>query len=253
MDEGLSLTSCSVHDIEGWRGLARVFVAHSLKPPLEGARRWDGRTVSNEQKRTKRRMELPVNRLHLHVWEDGGTVSHSFTAVRRSEFLHRRMMGRPRPQPQRGRVITSCWRTAGGEAEETERQCVSVYMCVCVCAYWDWLRWSWPGLRRPMGEYVCQLPEAWTVKQGWRSACGEASWQQVLCSQQRWHVLPGAERKTSQAGCKRSPHQKSVMYAKLRHYEGRTNGWSWCNCLKQGISLSLMSRASVMGLFTLLS
>lgn len=72
-------------------------------------------------------------------------------------------------------------------------------------------------------------------------------------ARQRWHFLTGAKRKTSQVGCKRSPHQKSVMYAKLCHYEGRTNGWGWCNCLKQGISLSLMSWASVMGLFTLLS
>lgn len=42
------------------------------------------------------------------------------------------------------------------------------------------------------------------------------------------------------------------MYAKLCLYEDGINGWGRCNCLKQGISLSLMSRGSVMGLFTLL-
>lgn len=56
----------------------------------------------------------------------------------------------------------------------------------------------------------------------------------------------------SQVGCERSPHYDSVMYAKLFLYEGSINGWGRCNCLKQGISLSLMSRGSVMGLFTLL-
>lgn len=49
-----------------------------------------------------------------------------------------------------------------------------------------------------------------------------------------------------------SPHYNSIMYAKLRLYEGSINGWGRCNCLKQGISLSLMSRGSLMGLFTLL-
>lgn len=42
------------------------------------------------------------------------------------------------------------------------------------------------------------------------------------------------------------------MYAKLCLYEGSINGWGRCNCLKQGISLSLMSRGCVMGLFTFL-
>lgn len=49
-----------------------------------------------------------------------------------------------------------------------------------------------------------------------------------------------------------SPNHNWVMYAKLRPYEGGINGWGWCNCLKQGITLSLMRLGSVMGLFTLL-
>ena len=56
----------------------------------------------------------------------------------------------------------------------------------------------------------------------------------------------------SQVGCEHSQHYNSIMYAKLCLYEGSINGWGRCNCLKQGISLSLMSRGSVMGLFTLL-
>lgn len=56
----------------------------------------------------------------------------------------------------------------------------------------------------------------------------------------------------SQVGCKRLPHYNSIMYAKLCLYDGGIIGWGRCNCLKQGISLSLMSRGSVMGLFTLL-
>lgn len=80
----------------------------------------------------------------------------------------------------------------------------------------------------------------------------DAAWQNLLWNQQRWHVLPGAEREISQVGCKHSPHYNSIMYAKLCLYEGGINGWGRCNCLKQGISLSLMSRGSVMGLFTLL-
>lgn len=80
----------------------------------------------------------------------------------------------------------------------------------------------------------------------------DAAWQNPLWNQQRWHVLPGAEREISQVGCKHSPHYNSIMYAKLCLYEGGINGWGRCNCLKQGISLSLMSRGSVMGLFTLL-
>lgn len=96
------------------------------------------------------------------------------------------------------------------------------------------------------------LTEGRRVHLGWGGGgCGAR--QKCLWNQQRWHVLTGAKRKTLHVGCKRSPHQKSVMYAKLCHYGGRTNGWGWCNCLKQGISLSLMSWASVMGLFTLLS
>lgn len=73
-----------------------------------------------------------------------------------------------------------------------------------------------------------------------------------LWNQQRWHVPPGAASELSQVGCKHSPHYNSIMYAKLCLYEGSINGWGLCNCLKQGISLSLMSRDSVMGLFTLL-
>lgn len=33
----------------------------------------------------------------------------------------------------------------------------------------------------------------------------------------------------------------AVMYAKLRPYEGGINGWSQCNCLKQGIRPRLMT------------
>lgn len=51
---------------------------------------------------------------------------------------------------------------------------------------------------------------------------------------------------------KHSPHYNSIMYAKLCLYEGSINGWGRCNCLKQGISLSLMSRGSMTGLFTFL-
>ena len=80
----------------------------------------------------------------------------------------------------------------------------------------------------------------------------DAAWQNPLWNQQRWHVLPEAERENSQVGCEHSPHYNSIMYAKLCLYEGSINGWGRCNCLKQGISLSLMSRGSVMGLFTLL-
>lgn len=43
-----------------------------------------------------------------------------------------------------------------------------------------------------------------------------------------------------------------VMYAKLRPYEGGINGWSQCNCLKQGIRPRLMTLGRVMGLCTLL-
>lgn len=80
----------------------------------------------------------------------------------------------------------------------------------------------------------------------------DAAWQKPLWNQQRWHVLPGAEREISQVGFKHSPHYNSIIYAKLCLYEGSINGWGRCNCLKQGISLLLMSRGSVMGLFTLL-
>lgn len=86
-------------------------------------------------------------------------------------------------------------------------------------------------------------------------AFGSKNWCVVaepFWNQQRWHVLPGAEREISQVGCQHSPHYNSVIYAKLCLYGGSINGWGRCYCLKQGISLSLMSRDSVMGLFTLL-
>lgn len=51
---------------------------------------------------------------------------------------------------------------------------------------------------------------------------------------------------------KLSPDHSGVIYAKLFPYEAGINGWSQCNCLKQGISLRLMSLGRVMGLFTLL-
>lgn len=51
---------------------------------------------------------------------------------------------------------------------------------------------------------------------------------------------------------KRSPDHSGVIYAKLCPYEAGINGWSQCNCLKQGISPRLMSLGRVMGLFTLL-
>lgn len=49
-----------------------------------------------------------------------------------------------------------------------------------------------------------------------------------------------------------SPDHSGVMYAKLCPYEAGINGWSQCNCLKQGISPRLMGLGRVMELFTLL-
>lgn len=291
MNEGFTLASCSTHDTESWKELigSRRFLLHTCfiwrsEKPSSGkmggvVMSWPTAKVNRKGQREGWNCQWIGCICIKHVWEDGAAMSHSITAVRNIEGLHQRMMWRPRPQPQ---GAESTHPAAGQEEKEKpkkqkerkkEYKCAGVCVCVgggmhvcvrecmCVCITQFMLGLTpviWPGLRGHRGgchmcTWVCQHPGAWTVKQVWKTDCDEASWQQLLWNQQRWHVLPGAERKTSHVGCERSPHQKSVMYAKLCRYEGRTNGWGWCNCLKQGISLSLMSRASVMGLFTLLS
>lgn len=141
-------------------------------------------------------MKLPVNRLYLHEACVEGR--------RNNVTQHNRRLEQQLPPPdddvratpttKRSGVIVSCCRTGGGRKEEKlkkqkERVCACVgvrahaCMCVCVCvspnACWDWLQWSWPGLRRVdltcAREYTCQLPEAGAVKQVWKPDCAEAS------------------------------------------------------------------------------
>lgn len=161
-------------------------------------------------------MKLSVNTLYLLEacvggWHDNVTVPP--TGGWRDGHAHN----------NKGRSHRMAWcRTEGGEAEETERKNVCVSACVCLTQCMLGLT---PGLRGQMGRSRACMWVHMSIS--WSRNC-ETSLKNRLrrgvWNEQRWHVLPGAERKTSQVGCERSPHQRSVMYAKLRRYEGRTKG-----------------------------
>lgn len=120
-------------------------VAHSLKPPIEGARSemgalmsWLAVEMNRKGQREGWSCQWIVWICIEHVWKDNATMSHSITAVSSSEFLHQRMTWGPRPQPQ---GAESSHPIAGQEEEEEtlkkqkERVCACVGVSACVRAH----------------------------------------------------------------------------------------------------------------------